>query len=60
MRFRLNRILPPVTIFGSKFQEDRCEDYSYRILSQIILHMEQGRVLILKDLEEIYGSLYGG
>ena len=46
-------------IYGSKFLEDRSEQYTYRILSQIILCMESGRWLILKDLEEIYGSLYG-
>lgn len=50
---------PPVVIYGSKFPEDRSEQYSYRILSQIILWMESGRCLILKDLEDIYGSLYG-
>jgi hypothetical protein len=47
-----------MTIFGSKFPEDRSEQYSYRILSQIILCMESGRWLVLKDLDEIYGSLY--
>ncbi|KAK3605800.1 hypothetical protein CHS0354_002416 [Potamilus streckersoni] len=47
-----------VTIFGSKFEEDLTDDYSYRILSRIILCMEQGLVLILKDLETVYGSLY--
>lgn len=49
----------PVIIFGSKFAEDKTEEYSYRILSKIILCMESGRTLILKDLENIYGSLYG-
>ncbi|KAL3853050.1 hypothetical protein ACJMK2_016633 [Sinanodonta woodiana] len=47
-----------VTIYGSKFEEDLTDDYSYRILSRIILCMEQGLVLILKDLETVYGSLY--
>ncbi|KAK3605798.1 hypothetical protein CHS0354_002411 [Potamilus streckersoni] len=47
-----------VTIFGSKFEEDLTDDYSYRILSRIILCMEQGLILILKDLETVYGSLY--
>ena len=46
-------------IYGSKFTEDKTEEYSYRILSKIILCMESGRTLILKDLEDIYGSLYG-
>lgn len=45
-------------IFGSHFEEDLTDDYNYRILSRIILCMEQGIVLLLKDLENIYGSLY--
>lgn len=47
-----------VVIFGSLFEEDLTDDYNYRILSRIILCMEQGFILILKDLENIYGSLY--
>ena len=47
-----------VLIFGSHFEEDQTEDYNYRTLSRIILCMEQGFVLILRDLESIYGSLY--
>ena len=47
-----------VIICGSKFEEDFSEDYSYRILSRIILHMERKCVLVLKDLESVYGSLY--
>ena len=45
-------------IYGSRFEEDLFEDYNYRILSRIILHMERDCILILKDLESIYGSLY--
>jgi hypothetical protein len=45
-------------IFGSHFDDDLSDDYNYRILSRIILCMEQGLVLILKGLESIYGSLY--
>ncbi|XP_052068615.1 uncharacterized protein LOC127707897 [Mytilus californianus] len=45
-------------IFGSHFEDDLSDDYNYRILSRIILCMEQGLVLILKGLESIYGSLY--
>ncbi|KAH3751698.1 hypothetical protein DPMN_186267 [Dreissena polymorpha] len=48
----------PERIFGSQFEEDLTDDYHYRILSRIILCMEQGVVLILRDLEHIYGSLY--
>ena len=47
-----------ITIFGSRLEEDLSEDYSYRILSRIILCMERDCVLILRDLENIYGSLY--
>ncbi|XP_071105125.1 uncharacterized protein [Haliotis cracherodii] len=47
-----------VSILGSRFEEDLTDDYNYRVLSRIILCMEQGMVLILKDLENIYGSLY--
>lgn len=47
-----------ITIFGSRFEEDLSEEYNYRILSRIILCMERDCVLILRDLESIYGSLY--
>jgi ABC-type multidrug transport system fused ATPase/permease subunit len=47
-----------ITIYGSRFQEDLSEEYNYRILSRIILCMERDCVLILRDLERIYGSLY--
>ena len=47
-----------VTIFGSRFEEDQSEEYNYNILSRIILCMERNCVLILRDLESIYGSLY--
>lgn len=47
-----------ITIFGSRFEEDLSEEYNYRILSRIILCMERNCVLILRDLEGIYGSLY--
>lgn len=47
-----------VTIFGSRFEEDQSKEYNYNILSHIILCMERECVLILRDLENIYGSLY--
>lgn len=47
-----------IIIFGSQFEEDLTDDYNYRILNRIMLCMEQGYILILKDLENIYGSLY--
>jgi hypothetical protein len=47
-----------VTIYGSRFEEDLSEEYNYRILSRIILCMERECILILQDLDSIYGSLY--
>ncbi|KAL3859944.1 hypothetical protein ACJMK2_010123 [Sinanodonta woodiana] len=47
-----------ILIYGSQFEEDQTDDFNYRILNKIIICMEQGFVLILKDLENIYGSLY--
>ena len=47
-----------VTIFGSRFSNDISEEYNYTILSEIILYMERGVKLVLRDLESIYGSLY--
>ncbi|CAG2207748.1 RNF213 [Mytilus edulis] len=56
---QLNELRMPFDIiFGSRFEDDLTDAYNYRILSRIILCMEQGMVLILKDLESIYGSLY--
>ncbi|CAG8500146.1 9201_t:CDS:10 [Diversispora eburnea] len=49
--------LEPVVIFGSQFPNDR-DDYSYTVLSRIMMCVEAGRPLILTDLEIIYGSLY--
>ena len=49
----------PVTVIcGSKFPDDMSGDYSYRVLSRVILCMEQGGVLVLHDLDHIYGALY--
>ena len=47
-----------ITIYGSRFEEDLSEEYNYRILSRIILCMERDCILILRNLESIYGSLY--
>ncbi|PKC14796.1 hypothetical protein RhiirA5_495093 [Rhizophagus irregularis] len=51
------RKLDPVIILGSQFPDDR-EDYSYSVLRRIMMCVEEGRPLILTDLEIIYGSLY--
>ena len=47
-----------ITLYGSRFGEDLFEEHNYRILSRIILCMERECILIIKDLEGIYGSLY--
>ncbi|GBB96188.1 hypothetical protein RclHR1_00270034 [Rhizophagus clarus] len=51
------RDLDPVVILGSQFPDDQ-DDYSYSVLSRIMMCVEAGRPLILTDLEIIYGSLY--
>ena len=45
-------------LYGSRFKNDKREEYNYQILSEIILCMERGLILVMKDLECIYGSLY--
>jgi len=36
-----------IIIHGSKFKDDSSDDYSYLLLSSIILHMEAGRCVNL-------------
>lgn len=45
-------------IHGSNYKDDKSEDYSYLMLSEIILHMEVGRCILLKNAEQIWSSLY--
>lgn len=45
-------------MIGSPFKGDKTENYHYRMLSEIILCMERGESLALRDLDGIYGSLY--
>ncbi|EFC43205.1 Hypothetical protein NAEGRDRAFT_80150 [Naegleria gruberi] len=52
----LNR--SPEIIYGSQFNLDKTEEYSYVVLNKIIYCMEEGYTLILKDLDSVYGSLY--
>ncbi|RHZ83844.1 hypothetical protein Glove_87g84 [Diversispora epigaea] len=49
--------LEPVVILGSQFPDDQ-QDYSYSVLSRIMMCVEAGRPLILTDLDIIYGALY--
>ena len=49
---------PVHVLLGSTFPGDCCESYNYRVLSEIILRMEGGGLLILKDLASVYGALY--
>ncbi|KAJ4460556.1 putative E3 ubiquitin-protein ligase [Paratrimastix pyriformis] len=54
-----NQQRPVLVLFGSQFERDcQSDEYSYRVLSRIILAMETGRVLIMKGLKSIYGSLF--
>ena len=46
-------------LIGSQFDEDiDGENYSVKMLNKIQLCMEEGKILILKNLESIYPSLY--
>ena len=48
-----------VFVIGSEFEDDKDkEEYGFRLLSDIILYMESGNSIILKNLDQIYGSLY--
>ena len=44
---------------GSPFETDlNSEEYVLKVLNKIQSHMEQGNILILKNLESVYPSLY--
>ena len=45
-------------MFGSRFPKDASEEFDNHSLSRVILCMEKGKVLIMKDFPSIYGSLY--
>ena len=46
-------------LFGSEFEEDhKSEEYTSKILNKVQLHMEQGNILILNNLESVYPNLY--
>ena len=56
----LNKLDKKYSLYiGSQFKSDhQSEEYSLKILNKIQLHMEQGKVLILKKLESVYPALY--
>jgi len=42
-----------------QFEEDhKSEEYSLKVLNKVQLHMEQGNILILNNLESVYPNLY--
>ena len=44
---------------GSPFEQDlNSEDYTLKVLNKIQSHMERGNILILKNLETVYPSMY--
>ena len=44
---------------GSPFEQDlNSEEYVLKVLNKIQAHMERGNILILKNLESVYPSLY--
>ena len=45
-------------VVGSKFVDDLKDNYSYRILSDVILYLQKGYTLIFKNVEHIYCCLY--
>ena len=55
---RPERPCKPRIMYGSQFTEDQTESYVYNVLSEIILFMENGGVLVLCNLDAVYGSLY--
>ena len=44
---------------GSPFEDDlNSEEYALKVLNKIQAHMERGNILILKNLETVYPSMY--
>jgi hypothetical protein len=44
---------------GSKFEADLArEEYAFKVLNKIQVNMENGNILILKDLESVYPAMY--
>jgi hypothetical protein len=47
----------PRIIYGSQFTSDQGPEYAYTVLNTILLCVEEGRPVILKDLQIIYGMI---
>lgn len=45
-------------VVGSEFDADQRPEHTFQLLSKIILCMETGQQLILKDVPRVYSSLY--
>ena len=44
---------------GSKFKSDlNTEEYALKVLNKVQLHMENGNILIMKDLDSVYPAMY--
>ena len=49
----------PIYYYGSSFKNDlEKEEYSYIMVNKIMVNMEQGNFLVLKNLDVIYPSLF--
>ena len=46
-------------LVGSKFEKDlQSEEYILKVLNKIQIYMEQGKILIMKNLDSVYPSMY--
>ena len=49
----------PIFYYGSSFKYDLSrEEYSYLMVNKIMVNMEQGNTIVLKNLDNIYPSLF--
>jgi hypothetical protein len=54
-----NRLENRIVLIGSEFEDDKNhEGYMFKILSDIILYIESGKSIIMKNLDSVYGALY--
>jgi len=48
-----------IFVIGSQFIEDfNSEEYQLKVIKKIQIYMEEGKTIILKDLESVYPALY--